>query len=197
MNSPLKHPSQLQSAPGPAEAGQPLRGCRKVARPSLLERLALALLLAGLLAGCGPGVGGSGTGATEDPLQQFGATALPVCGNPLAPQLASCVRGQPLSYADSSPLPRVTAQLLDSHLELQAHCTGLKFSGDWAAVGDQPPRFYGTVTSGTGTTLASAVTVPAGANGLQVELRDAAGLKLLGPVTLFPATAGAALANCN
>ena len=175
MNSPVKSPSRLQSAPG----------------------LALVLLLAGWLAACGPGVGGSGTGATDDPLQQFGATALPVCGNPLSPQLASCVRGQSLSYADSGTLPRVTAQLLDSHLELQAPCAGLKFSGDWAVVGDQPPRFYGTVTSGTGTALASVITVPAGANGLQVELRDAMGLKLFGPVTLLPATAGAALASCN
>ena len=133
MNSPVKCPSRLQSAPG----------------------LVLALLLAGLLAACGPGVGGSGTGATEDPLRQFGATALPACGNPLAPQLANCVKGQPLSYADSSTLPRVTVQLLDSHLELQAPCAGLNFSGDWAAVGDQPPRFYGTVTSSTGTALAS------------------------------------------
>lgn len=197
MNSPVKYPSRLQSTPGPAEAGEPPRGSTKAAKSNLLERLALALLLAGLLAGCGPGVGGSGTGATEDPLQQFGATSLPVCGNPLAPQLASCVRGQPLSYADSSTLPRVTAQLLDSHLELQAPCAGLKFSGDWAAVGDQPPRFYGTVTSATGTALASLVTVAAGANGLQVELRDAMGLKLLGPLTLFPANAGAAVANCN
>jgi hypothetical protein len=168
-----------------------------VARTPWLERLTLTLLLTGLLAACGPGVGGSGTGATEDPLQQFGATALPVCGNPLAAQLASCVRGQALSYADSSTLPRVTAQLLDSHLELQAPCAGLKFSGDWAAVGDQPPRFYGTVTGATGTALASLVTVPAGANGLQVEMRDATGLKLLGPLTLTPATAGAAVANCN
>ena len=175
MNFPVKCPSRLQSAPG----------------------LVLALLLAGLLAACGPGVGGSGTGATEDPLRQFGATALPACGNPLAPQLANCVKGQPLSYADSSTLPRVTVQLLDSHLELQAPCAGLNFSGDWAAVGDQPPRFYGTVTSSTGTALASLVTAPAGANGLQVEMRDALGLKLLGPLTLFPATAGAALANCN
>lgn len=175
MNSPVKPPSRLQSAPG----------------------LALVLLLAGWLAACGPGVGGSGTGATDDPLQQFGATALPVCGNPLSPQLASCVRGQSLSYADSGTLPRVTAQLLDSHLELQAPCAGLKFSGDWAVVRDEPPRFYGTVTSGTGTALASLVTVPALANGLQVELRDATGLKLLGPLTLFPATAGAAMASCN
>ncbi|MEI2676371.1 MAG: DUF6502 family protein [Burkholderiaceae bacterium] len=113
MNSPVKCPSRLQSAPG----------------------LVLALLLAGLLAACGPGVGGSGTGATEDPLRQFGATALPACGNPLAPQLASCVKGQPLSYADSSTLPRVTVQLLDSHLELQAPCAGLNFSGDWGGGG--------------------------------------------------------------
>jgi hypothetical protein len=86
--------------------------------------LAIGLLLASLLAACGPGVGGSGTGAAEEPLQQYGATAINVCGNPLAPQLAACVTGQAVAYADSATQPRVMAQLQDGHIELQAPCAG-------------------------------------------------------------------------
>ncbi len=159
--------------------------------------LAIGLLLASLLAACGPGVGGSGTGAAEEPLLQFGATAIAVCGNPLAPQPAACVTGQATPYADSATQPRVTAQLLDGHIELQAPCAGLKFSGDWAAVGSQSPRFYGSVTSASGTSLASLISAPAGEQGLRVELRDAQGALLLGPLTLIPATPGALSAGCS
>jgi hypothetical protein len=160
--------------------------------------LAIGLLLASLLAACGPGVGGSGTGAAEEPLLQFGATAIAVCGNPQAPQPAACVTGQATPYADSATQPRVTAQLLDGHIELQAPCAGLKFSGDWAAVGSQSPRFYGSVTNASGTALASLISTPASSEqGLRVELRDAQGALLLGPLTLIPATPGALSAGCS
>jgi hypothetical protein len=164
-----------------------------------VKRLALAfsLLLASLLAACGPGVGGSGTGAAEEPLQQFGATAIAVCGNPLAPQLAACVSGQAVAYADSTTQPRVTAQRLDGRIELQAPCAGLKFSGEWAAVGSQSPRYYGTVTSAGGTMLASLISSSTGEQGLRVELRDPLDMPLLGPLTLNPAAPGALTASCS
>ncbi len=158
---------------------------------------AFGLLVASLLAACGPGVGGSGTGAAEAPLQQFGATAITVCGNSLAPQAAACVQGQPVSYADSATQPRVTAQLLDGHIELQAPCTGLTFSGEWAAVESQPPRFYGTVSSASGTALASLLSAPAAEQGLRVELRDTRDALLLGPLTLTPAKPGAPGVRCS
>lgn len=165
-------------------------------RPSAL-RLVLSLILASCLAACGPGVEGTGTGATDDPLKSFGATAVSACGSPLAPQLAACIKGQTVRYGDSATLPRVTAEIQDGHIELQAQCAGLKFSGDWAAIGDQPPRFYGTVTNATGTVLASLIASAAGPAGLQVELRDQLGQPLLGPLTLVPTDTGAAIANCS
>lgn len=166
-------------------------------RRSPALRLLLSLVLTGWLVACGPGVEGTGTGATDDPLKSFGATAVSVCGSALAPQLAGCVKGQTLHYADAATLPRVTADVQDGHIELQAHCAGMKFSGDWAAIGDQPPRFYGTVTSATGTVLATLVASSAGPASLQVELRDQLDQRLLGPLTLIPADASAVIANCS
>lgn len=165
-------------------------------RPRALH-WALGLWLACAMAACGPGVGGSGTGADEDPLKSFGATAVSACGSALAPQLAACIKGQTVRYGDSATLPRVTAEVQEGHIELQAHCAGLKFSGEWAAIGDQPPRFYGTVTSASGTALASLITSAAGPSGLQVELRDLLELPLLGPLTLNPIDAGVVIANCS
>jgi hypothetical protein len=64
-------------------------------------------------------------------------------------------------------------------------------------VGSQSPRFYGSVTSASGTSLASLISAPAGEQGLRVELRDAQGALLLGPLTLIPATPGALSAGCS
>ncbi len=159
----------------------------------------LGLLLAWVLAACGPGVGGSGTGADEDPLKSFGATAVSACGSPLAPQLAACIQGQTVRYADNAVEPRVTAEILDGRIALQAHCADLKFSGEWAAIGDQPPRFYGTVTNaaGTGAVLATLIASAAGPASLRIEVRDQLDQPLLGPLTLVPSEAGAAIASCS
>lgn len=160
-------------------------------------RLMLSLVLTGWLAACGPGVEGTGTGATDDPLKSFGATAVSACGSPLAPQLAACIKGQTVRYGDSPTLPRVTAEIQDGRIELQAHCAGLKFSGEWAAIGDQPPRFYGTVTNANGTVLATAIASAAGPAGLQIEVRDQLDQPLLGPLTLVPVDASVVVANCS
>lgn len=168
-----------------------------VQRPWPAWQRTLGLLVACVLAACGPGVGGSGTGAEEDPLKVFGATALPVCGSALGPQLASCIKDQTVLYADSALQPRVTAQVQDNLIRLQAPCAALTFSGEWAAVGERAPRFYGTVTSANGTALASLITAPAGTDGLRIELRDGLDPPLLGPLTLAPAVVDAAIGNCS
>lgn len=167
-----------------------------VKRPRSAWRQALGLVLACALAACGPGVGGSGTGAVDNPLLAFGATAKPVCSSTLAPQLASCGKGPAEQYADNPAQARVTARIEDSLIELQAHCAGLKFSGEWAAVGTQAPRFYGTVTSTSGTALASLTITPLGAEGLRIELRDMLDVPLLDPLTLKPTTVDAVIATC-
>ena len=56
---------------------------------------ALGVVCVALLGACGPGVGGSGTGAEPDSLGAFGATAAPVCDSTLAPQLVSCAAAVP------------------------------------------------------------------------------------------------------
>ena len=155
------------------------------------------LMVAWVLAACGPGVGGSGTGADEDPLKSFGATAVSACGNPLAPQLAACIQGQTVRYADNPAQARVTAEVQDSRITLQAPCADLKFSGEWAVIGDQPPRFYGTATRATGTVLATLIASAAGPASLQIEVRDQLDQPLLGPLTLVLSEAGAVIASCS
>lgn len=167
-----------------------------VKHPASARRLTLGLLLACALAACGPGVGGSGTGATEDPLKAFGATATPVCSSTLAPQLATCGKGQKETYVDDTAQARVTARIVDSLVELQAPCAGLNFSGEWAAISAQAPRFYGTVTSPVGTALASLTITPLGAEGLRIELRDMLDVPLLGPLTLTASTVDVVSATC-
>lgn len=167
------------------------------ARPRA-PRLALALALAAWLAGCGPGVEGTGTGATaDDPLKSFGATAVSACGSPLAPQLAACIKGQAVRYADSTTQPHVTAEIQDGLAQLRAPCAGLQFSGEWAAVGSQAPRFYGTVTSASGTALASLIVSAEGVDGLRIEMRSAIELPLLGPLSLVPAGPSAVVIGCS
>lgn len=165
-------------------------------RPSAL-RLVLSLILTGWLVACGPGVEGTGTGGIDDPLKSFGATAVAACGSPLAPQLAACIKGQTVHYGDSPTLPRVTAEIRDGHIELRAHCAGLTFSGDWASIGDQPPRFYGTVTRATGTALATLVASAGGPASLEIEMRDPLEKLLLGPLTLLPVDANVVVASCS
>ena len=60
-----------------------------------LHTLAAGLALAGALlaSGCGPGVGGTGTGGAAPPLADFGAAAQPVCASDLAAVLACTTTG--------------------------------------------------------------------------------------------------------
>jgi hypothetical protein len=156
-------------------------------------RLFLHALLAGLLgltlwlAGCGPGVGGTGTGATIEPLPAFGATASALCGSDLVASL-QCPTGTggatpspgtaAVGYGDSistaPPLPPAQARFEGDRIEYQVPCQQLRFSGQWGQVTGQPARFYGLIEQAGMPSLAS-LTVQVLGPQLVLQLRDAQG----------------------
>jgi len=150
------------------------------------------------LAGCGPGVGGTGTGA----LGAFGATAASVCGSAFALELgcaqapapaASSAMGSlagtaPVQFVDASG--RVTLDLDGNAATLLSSCLKLRFDGEFgrAAAGD---AFFGTVhvDASSADTLAALTVAPAPGGGLTIELNGADGSTELGPVVLHSAIA--------
>jgi hypothetical protein len=153
-----------------------------------------ATLLA--LPGCGPGVGGTGTGGAA--LTAFGATAASVCSSAIAIELG-CAQAPGASGAGSSvgtlPLQlvdaagRVTLDVDGNSATLASSCLKLRFDGEFGrrAAGD---AFFGSfrVEGATGDVLASLAAAPAPGGGLTVELRDVDGNGVLGPVALHRAT---------
>ncbi len=165
--------------------------------PRLLRTLPVAWLLLGLI-GCGPGVGGTGTGAVPDPAA-FGASPASVCTAPFAPALqcpagagapgtADALQGTAMvRFADIATGGNVSASIDGNVVQFGARCRALEFTGSWGvAAGDG--RFFGNLALGSGIPLLPATLVVgiAGTTGLdlQVTLLDAAGGALLGPVTL-------------
>lgn len=184
----------------------------RLARPfGSYRKLGLAGLLAltAWLGGCGPGVGGTGTGETNG-VNHFGATAVSVCsadvgavlGCVTAPGAASptpATRATPVFLADTTTSPRVQAQVQDSTIDLNVACTGLRFRGQWGELAGQGGRFYG-FTGPDGAQLPATLQVQPGAVGLAgvvVTLRDAAGTVLLGPTLLLVVPTALAAGTCG
>ena len=168
--------------------------------------LAWASLCAVLLAACGPGVGGSGTGGTLDPLPALGASAQGLCASDLAP-LLDCGPGAvgaptpgpgtgTVYFTDTIDGRRVLVRLEGNTIALDVPCAGLRFSGTWASIGGQAARFYGFTGPDTAlmpATLEARIT----GNSLQLTLRDAAGLVLLGPVLVTRTPAAGTPGGCG
>ncbi len=150
----------------------------------------LSTLLAALLPGCGPGVGGTGTGADAGPLDDFGAITASVCapGSGLQPACSATW------FLDSPTAPRISARLADDVIELRAPCLTLQFSGRWGQLPGEPPRFFGSVRVGDTSTPATLTASATGKGALLVELRDLQGRVLLGALVLQPAAAAPDLA---
>jgi hypothetical protein len=143
-------------------------------RLSLPARLA-ALVLAVTAAGCGPGVGGTGTG--EEALPAAGASTAALCEADFAPLLrcaaavGMAAQGTALVYAaDSEPQSRYLARLEGQSIELELRCTRQRFSGTWAADAASGARFLGELR-------ADIAGVPGRPASLQVQ-RDGAALVL-------------------
>ena len=166
-------------------------------------RTAIAALLLAWLGGCGPGVGGTGTGESESFVQLFGATTASVCSAPFAGGL-SCAGSalQPgdvvlpadqgtlvTRYADQPTGANITVLIEANSIQLDARCERLHFIGDWGITAANDARFFGSYVRDTSITRVPAtLSVQAQSGGkvnqLALTLRDAEGRVLLGPVTL-------------
>lgn len=169
---------------------------------ALLATLA-ALLLA--LAACGPGLGGTGTGATEEAVAAFGAREVPVCEAEFA-DLLGCARpaagAAPVPavdarfFAEATPASRTLLALEGQQAEFRLRCAGLVFIGAFAQVGGDAPRYYGNAIDGANRVRLAALLVQRSGAGLSVTLTDSLGTNLFGPQTLQPVGGTTAEAPC-
>ena len=147
---------------------------------SALNAILLPVLLAlALLAGCGPGVGGTGTG--ESGLAAYGASAAPVCTSDFADLLA-CPSGpaaQPVTaivyaadVAEGGTASRHLARFEGASVELELRCERLRFSGTWGTAPGLGTRYYGELRD-------DAPGAPARAASLVVERDAGEGLRLI------------------
>ena len=146
-----------------------------------------------LLAGCGPGVGGTGTGGAA--LSAFGASAASVCSSAVAFELGCAQAPAPSGPGTSSGvLPiqfvdaagQVTLDVDGNDARLASSCLGLHFNGEFgrSAAGE---GFFGTLqVDATGVDALATLSVLAarGGGGLTVELRDVDGQLVAGPLLL-------------
>lgn len=148
--------------------------------------LATLALLAGLITGCGPGIGGTGTGADIEPPD--GLVLKPVCESGFAdllrctglPGTAASVLGTGLQLlADSASARNALLRLEGNAADLEVLCAGLQFSGNWGQLPGQSARFHGVVRGvrGLETQYASMVVQRSGA-ALTVQLFDVDGRAL-------------------
>jgi hypothetical protein len=169
----------------------------------------LAMLAVTALAGCGPGVGGTGTGeaAARGPAD-FGATPAPVCTSDLAPTLACAATGTPgpaaaqvptaTRWDSQAPGTPAEARFEAQALRLDARCAGLVFRGSWGVDAGGQGRYFGDVrAAASGAPQAAQVLVSTPATGsVSLTLFDADAHVLLGPLTLAPVPADAATRAC-
>ena len=152
----------------------------------------LAALLAAVLAGCGPGVGGTGTGDTASALTYFGASPASLCSSELA-ALAACqtdgttataVPGaEPVLLVDAAAGARVQVRLQKDTAELIEACAPLEFRGQWGVIAGQAGRFYGHTDPDVAPAPAT-LEAQASGTGMRLTLRDGGGRVLLGPVVV-------------
>ncbi len=150
----------------------------------------LAASLALTTGGCGPGVGGTGTG---EGLAAFGAAAATVCDSAFADKLA-CTPATPGATPTGSQVVRYTdagrqlvLKIEGNRATLDALCQRVQFSGDFGIVPGNASGFYGTyqVTTSTAQTFARLLVQRLDAGGdLRIELRDIDGRSVIAPVTL-------------
>jgi hypothetical protein len=147
--------------------------------------------------GCGPGVGGTGTGATA--FDAFQVSAVSVCEGAIAAELACpqppVVAGpattgtQPVRFVDAAG--QVTFEVNGNVAVLEVVCQRLRFNGEFGIGAGSAEGFFGSyVVDGSGMNVLAALSaVPvAGGGALTIELRDAEGRVIVEPVLLPRAT---------
>jgi hypothetical protein len=148
---------------------------------------AVATAVMSLLVACGPGLGGTGTGPSVDPLTAFNASAVPVCNSELAASLQcpATTTGAPglggtavVGYAAGAGSTRVLARFDGDRVEVQWPCQGQRFVGQWAQAAGQPARFFGLLEQSGQSALFVSVVAQKQGDALQLQLFDAAGAAL-------------------
>lgn len=172
--------------------------------PALLSWL-LALLMTLLVAGCGPGVGGTGTG--EDPVTALGARPANVCTSEIAalldcapapPALQPAPGAQddrPLWFADSTSGRQAVARFAGQAVVVELRCPGLRFEGRWGESGELGGRYFGTLASEPSAPLAS-LQVRRDGDVLVVQLVGQGGVALGAPLRLVRVPAPPPIASC-
>jgi hypothetical protein len=159
-----------------------------------------------LLVACGPGLGGTGTGPSVDPLTAFNASAVPVCSSELAAalQCPAATSGAPalggtavVGYAAGAGSSRVLARFDGDRVDVQWPCQGQRFVGQWAFVAGQPARFFGVLEQAGQAPLLVSLVVQKQGDAVLLQLFDAFGValgeaRLLMRLTVVP-PAGAAV----
>lgn len=189
--------------------------CFAKARAALALWLLAAAAVTALFSGCGPGVGGTGTGDTIDAsaaFAAFGASAAPVCASDLAPVLAcpATTGGgagsatpapgtSPVHLADTIDGQRVAVSVQGNVIEVNAPCARVQFRGQWGLVAGQAARFYGGTAQDASTlpTTPAALQAVVRGNGLELTLTDLQGRVLLGPVLVTVRPAPAVVGGCG
>lgn len=158
-------------------------------------------LLALVIAACGPGVGGTGTGYGDEPgaagLAWFAAQPEPVCNGALASMLACSA-----VVAGGSGLPTrevtlsgacAVATLEKDQIVLDVICGGWVFAGRWGRGADAVGRYYGLIGTDPRAQPTDPGTLDVQVDGarLTVWLRDANGALVAGPLVLDAATGSA------
>ena len=163
-------------------------------------RLAALALLIGLQAGCGPTVGGSGTGDSPATLASFGAKAASTCSSQIA-TLLSCTSTS-LAPLDPTQLAGTGTAIFvgtlasgpyvltvkDNHALFQSRCNAATFEGDWGVLPSGDSRFLGGWISTDRKPEVRAQLWPHGVaqstDTLLVQVLDADGQVLFGPVQM-------------
>lgn len=148
--------------PLPPDRRTDARRCPAPSRPALVLG---ALLAALVLAACGPGVGGTGTG--EEPVGAQGARTANVCDSelgvllgcrpsapagPLAPEAQD---QSPLWYVDLVSGRAAVARFAAQTVQFELRCPALRFEGRWGQSPELGGRYFGTLPSEPAAPLAS------------------------------------------
>jgi hypothetical protein len=156
-----------------------------------------------VLAACGPGVGGTGTGTSA--LPAFGADAAALCSSSFAANLdcgaaspatpGSLAGTAPVVYAE--PDGATLAEFDGNDVHLVVGCDLVVFDGTWGLAPNGAARFYGRAAiAGEAEPRLGALEVQAGgAATLVLVLRDERGVVIAGPLTM-QRTSGSPASGC-
>lgn len=179
---------------------------RRLLAPYAGSLALLGALGAFVLAGCGPGLGGTGTGATDDALVSYGAREVPVCAADFADLLGCAAPGTGAApspatgarfFAEATPASRTLLELDGQEAQLRLRCLDLVFIGSFAQAGSQAPRYFGNAIEGGSRVRLASLHVERVSGGLSITLVDSLGQTLAGPQVLAPVSGTTTAASCS